>query len=150
MGKLRLPIAPRYIGLFWMSILATLMGVAYSPIGNIPHTLPLGLDVIVALLPQATAGWNPIWVYGVLWLIVGVGGLLTVLLRKRGAAVFGIQVGLYTTWFLGYGMAFLLGDPRAWVTAGYFLVAAGATWSLTRVDPPLRILWRKVSLWKRS
>ncbi len=142
----KLPITPRYVGLLWMSLLCLLFGAAYSPFSNIPHIVPLGLDVLTAWLPNATDSWNPAWVYGVLWAWLGVRGVYAVLKRKEGHLVFAGQTAVFTMWAAAYVAAFVLGDPRAWVTAGIFLVAAGSTWSFTRVDPPLRAFVGKARL----
>lgn len=148
--KIWVPIAPRYIGLMWVSILCCMMAVAYSPLSNIPIHLPPGLEVATGLLPDASGWWHPAWVLGAAWGSVGVGGLVAIARRKPGELVFQAQLAMLVYWALSFLMAFLiLGDPRSWVTAGFFLVMSGQTWSWTRVDPPFRKLWRRLP-WIRS
>lgn len=142
-GPWAVPIAPRYVGLLWMSIMCVLCGLAYAPFSNIPQVLPPGLNVIGAIVP--------VWVFGLLWLVFGIWGIITILRRQKGEVVFAGQVALFFFWGISFLMAWFLGAPRSWVSAGIFLVFAGATWSFTRVDPPLRLLWKKVRFrWTRS
>lgn len=139
------PIQPRYQGLLFSSALCVLFGIGYSPVSNIPARLPLGLDIISAVIP--------LWVFGGCWLLVGILGLITIYRRRKGAAVFAGQVAMYSIWTLGYTFAWVLsfwdiGEPRAWVSAGIFGVLTGMVVSFTRVDPPL---WasRLGRLWTR-
>lgn len=133
----------------WLSGLCLFMGVAYSPWSNIPAKLPLGLEVVTGFLPAATDHWNPVWLFGALWASAGVVGLGSILFRRSWETVFHAQIALCTYWTFSFLVAWFLGEPRAWVTSGFFAVYAGMAWSFTRVDPPFRSLWRRIR-WTRS
>jgi hypothetical protein len=92
-------------------------------------------------------------VFGAVWLLVGFAGMITILRRRKGAAVFAGQVMMFGTWALGYLAAWVLtfwgiGDPRAWVTAGIFAGLTGMVIAFTRVDPPMWAV-RLGRLWTR-
>jgi hypothetical protein len=149
-AKVWVPITPRYFGLMWISILCCIMAIAYSPLSNLPVTRPPGLSVATGLLPEAAGWWHPAWLLGAAWTTVGVSGLVTIARHRPGELVFQAQLAMLVYWALSFLMAFfILGDPRSWVTGGIFLIFSGITWSLTRVDPPFRTLWRRFK-WTRS
>lgn len=133
----RIPREARDMILGVMSALSCVFGIAYTPLSNIPARLPVGLDLLTGIVP--------LWVFGAMWLAAGISGLAVVYFRRIGAAVFAAQFGLFITWTLAYFTAWVIGEPRAWLSAvvfaGYALVVAFAT----RVDPPL---WRPPLRWR--
>lgn len=144
------PVPPRYRGLMWMSLMCILLGLAYSPVSNVPSQLPEFLKIATRLLPAATDHWNPVWAFGLAWGIVGIVGFTAPLMRKRLEVVYHIQLGLFSYWSLTYLGAWVLGEPRAWVAGSWFAVMAGATWNFTRVDPPFQGIWGRWRRWIRQ
>ena len=134
----REPREARYMILGVMSALSCVFGIAYTPLSNVPPRLPVGLDVLTGIVP--------LWVFGALWLTTGVGGIVTVALRRTGTAVFAAQFGMDLTWTGAYATAWLLGDDRAWISTAIFFAHAGVVAFATRVEPPL---WRPPHWWLR-
>lgn len=131
----------RYKALIFPSMLCVEYGIAYLPSSNGPVNLPAGVDLLADVVP--------LWVFGALFLIVGIAGILTILLHRHGSAVFAGVVSMFTLWAAAYFAAFVLGDSRAWLAAGNFLALAGITYCLTRIDPPLWVI-RWGSRWTRT
>ena len=140
-GKVPRWIEPRYIGLLFASLGCLLFGTAYTPLSNVPAQLPPGLTIL--------ADYVPIWVFGGLWLLTGVAGVVTIVARRRGPIVFAGMVSMYTLWTAAYTAGWILGNERGWVAAGIFLVMLGMVYSFTRVDPPLWML-RFGNRWTRT
>ena len=121
--------SPRAKALLGSSYICLIYGIAYTPLSDGPVRLPAGLDVVSAAVA--------LWVFGAMWLAVGVAGFAVFFLHRRGAAVFAAQFGLFLLWTLSYALAWILGDPRGWVAASISGGIAVMIMYLTRVEPPM-------------
>ena len=138
----RFVLSPRYGGLLFMSLGCVMFGFAYTPLSNVPAKLPAGLEILEAYVP--------IWVFGAMFMAAGISGVFIIATKRRGAWVFAAQVMMFSLWFAAYFTAWAFnGDPRSWLGASIYLIFAGTTYSLTRVDPPLWVL-RIGRLWTRA
>lgn len=135
----RTPRTPRYKLLAFPSFLCCVFGIAYTPLNNLPpRPLPAGLDIASLIIP--------LWMFGVVWLVVGIFGWVAIARRRIGAGVFSGQMGMFATYCVSYLLAWVFGDPFAWISAAVFLTLTGVVWYAMRIEPPLflgRTRWIK-------
>lgn len=130
--------SPRAWVLLFGSLIAVTYGIAYTPLSNLPAHLPLGLDVVSLVIP--------LWVFGLLWLTFGLGGIVVFVIRRTGTWAFAGQFGLFISWAVSYGIAWGMGDPRAWISAALSGGVAGMIANAMRVEPPM---WFRRLTWKQ-
>jgi hypothetical protein len=127
--KDKAPIGPetyRVVGLMLLALTCLRLGVAYTPLSPQPVKLPDGLKIIVAVLPEGGPGWQPIWVFGGAWLLLGVLCLLAVYLPRMHTVVYLASIFGASWWAGAYVASQILGgDNRAWTTATTYIVLIG-------------------------
>lgn len=130
----------RAYGLLVASFACITRGVLYlPPLATGKESLPLGIDSIASVVPSSIGGldWQPIWLFGAAWLIVGICGVGEVLRARRGEILFLLMVGLFTCWTIGFlGATLFLGSKTAWA-AGAFYAVVGLNCNLFRRLKPI-------------
>lgn len=93
-------------GLAIIALFTLLRGWAYLPYNTEGHVIP------------AVERWVPTTWAAVVWIIVGLLGLLAVALRRMGSMLVGVSLGLHTLWALLYLSGWIASEsPRGYVTA---------------------------------
>lgn len=130
-------------GLFVSSFVCVTRGILYlPPIASSDDVLPLGISDIARLLPDRLWSWDwqPIWLFGAIWFIVGVAGFVDVFRARRGSALYTYMVALFAIWALGYiGSTVALGSPTGWAAGIVFGVIGTYTELFRRMCPIVRV-----------
>lgn len=95
-----------WCGLFIIAMATLSKGWAYLPFNTAGHDIP------------AVERWVPTTWAAVIWVVFGLGGLVSVIVRRFGSQMIGLCAGLHALWFLLYVSAWLSGaSPRGYVTS---------------------------------
>lgn len=141
-GKRRWSI--RAVGLFISSFVCVTRGVLYLPpvATSSSEPLPLGIESLTTLLPRHIWAWEwqPVWLFGAMWLAVGIAGMVDVFRARRGSVLYLFMVGLLTFWAIGYaGSTVFLGSRSGWASGIVFGVIAGYTELFRRMRPSVAV-----------
>lgn len=117
----------RIAALFTLAVFAIRFGLSYTPvIVNQGRRVPGALNFLTALFPPATEHWQPIWIFGAMWLGVGVIALAAVGWNRLHNLAFLAGSALTVYWFCAYFVsAFTDSDPADLLT-GIFLFSGAS------------------------
>lgn len=101
------------------SIASIVTGLSYLPLVHGPAELPDALLLITGIIP--------VWVYGILWLVAGVAGLIAAIMDLRPpwlAIGTSLQFGMAFVWASSYTVAWLQEWDRSYVSSSSYWARA--------------------------
>lgn len=129
------PFAYRCTGSALAAVCCFRLGIAYTPVSNPPAVLPDGLKIIVAFFPNSTDNWEPIWLFGFGWLLLGVLILASIGLPRLHTPTY-LAIIFGTCWWAGAYVA--AATERAWVTASTYVLLVGFLALVGLMTRPIR------------